>query len=112
MSDDNVTNLPDKRITFDLDAEEREDAPEVFVANVNGRAISMQDPEELDWKDLLDITQPVDFIKYAVAEEDRQYIFAQKIKSWKLNRLMERYMDHYGLKEKLAEADRRQKFGY
>lgn len=106
MSDSNVTQLP-TNITFNLDEQERETKVEPFVALVGGRSITMTDPEELDWEDLLMIEGPYDFLTYSCSPEDKRYILAQKMPGWKFGKLIAAYQQHYGFDEKLAEARRR-----
>lgn len=103
----NVTDLP-QNVDLDLDAAERprESVKEPFTVRLGGKVISMTDPEELDWQDLLEIEDPTDFLRFCVSDEDRAHIRKQKLEGWKLGRLMEAYMSHYGLDEKLADAQR------
>ena len=108
---DNVTALPTK-ITFDLDSEEKDDVKEPFVAQVGGRPLTFADPEDLDWQDLLDIEQPTDFIRYTLSDEDRQHLFSQALPGWKLGKLMETYMKHYGLDKKMQQFQREQRRGF
>lgn len=108
----NVSNLPATGIIFDLDAEERDDVKEPFVANIGGRAITMTDPEDIDWQDLLDIENPVAFLRFCVSDDDRDHIFEQSMPGWKLGRLMDAYMKHYGVDKKMREFERAQKRGF
>ncbi len=111
MSDDsNISTLP-VDVDFDLDAAERpeKDVKEPFKVRVGGRVVVFGDPEEVDWKDLLDIESPVDFLRHSVSESDRIHIIGQDMPGWKLAQLMERYQQHYGFEDKVAEARRRAK---
>jgi hypothetical protein len=87
-------------ITLNLDAIEREKTYEPFVVGIGGRSVTMTDPAEIDWKDLAEIDQPVQFFKYACDKETRDYLLTQKIPGWKLGKLIEAYMAHYGLENK------------
>ena len=80
-----------------------------FVAVLAGREIVFSDPAELDWQDLLEIGDPVDFLRYVVSKEDREFIHKQKLAAFKFNRLMEAFMTYYELDEKLEQARREQR---
>lgn len=107
-----VTNLPDKSISFDLDAEERDpkDVKEPFIARVQGRAVTMIDPEEIDWQDLLEITKPTDFLRYALTPEDRAYVSGLEMPAWKLGKLISAYSDYYGIEERVERLQRQARF--
>lgn len=103
----NVSNLP-VDVDFDLDAEER-DPSEIkppFRTNVGGRVITMTDPAEIDWQDLMEIGDPAMFLRYAMSKEDREHVAGLRIPGWKLGLLVEKYQKHYGLDEQLAKARR------
>ena len=108
MTDSNVTSLP-VDVDFDLDAAQRpvNDVKPPFKSRIGGRVVEFSDPEELDWKDLLDIEDPVGFLRYSVSEDDRIHIVGQKMPGWKLGQLMEAYQQHYGFEDKIAEAKRK-----
>lgn len=105
MSDDNVTPLP-QNIVFNLDEQERAAAPEIFSTLVGGKRITMTDPEDLDWEDLLAIETPYDFLTYSCSPEDRRHILSLKLPGWKFSKLIEAYKQHYGFDEKIAAARR------
>lgn len=113
MTDKNVTQLPDRSITLDLDTAERpqKDIKPDFVVNVEGRKIKIEDPETLDWRDLLTIERPLDLVRVAMSSEDRSYLLGLNLPGWKLNRLFDAYDVHYGLSDKMAEAQRRARLG-
>lgn len=111
--DDNVRQLPNNAVIFDLDVEVKEDPKPPFVANISGRAIQMTDPEDIDWQDLVDIgDNPVMFLRFCVTPEDRDYIFGLSMPGWKLGRLMENYQKHYGIDEKMRKFEREQRRGF
>lgn len=93
---DNVTALPEK-VHLNLDTLERERTYTTFTPVVNGRAIHMTDPFELDWRDLMSIEDPSQFLRYAISEEDRSWLREQAIPGWKFAKLVEGYVRHYGL---------------
>lgn len=106
---DNVTPLPGN-ITLDLDSIERDpkDTRPPFVVNVGGREVTFADPEEIDWQDLYDVADPYGLLRVAVTPEDRSHILAQKMPTFKFEKLMQAYNQHFGLEDKIAEARRRQ----
>jgi hypothetical protein len=108
MSDNNVAPF-EQPVDFDLDAAQRppERVKPLFKARIGGRVVEFADPETLDWKDLLDIEEPVGFLRYSVSEADRMHIIGLKMEAWRLGDLMEAYQNHYGFEDKLAEARRR-----
>lgn len=110
MSDDNVRALPGN-ISLDLDTLEREDARPPFVVKVEGREITLGDPEDIDWQDLVEIESPAEFIRFCATKEDRDFLLSQKVPGWKFSKLMEAYQQHYGIDEKLADARRRERRG-
>jgi len=113
MSDSNVRELP-SNITLDLDAEQRPES-EVkppFAVKINDRVITMEDPANLDWRDLILLDDPTQFLRLALSPEDRKYLLNQdNVPGWKFNRFMEAYYAHYELDEKVAKARRQQALG-
>lgn len=104
----NVTNLPEN-VSFNLDAIERpeNEVKEPFTVRVADRVITMKDPAEFDWRDLIDITHPDDFLVHCLEDDDRYFLQDQKIPAWKFNDLLEAYMRHYGIDPKKFAAGRR-----
>lgn len=99
-------------VDFDLDAATREHDEVIrpFAVNFRGKVITMTDPAEIDWQDLLTIHNPADFLRHCVSEEDRRHIRKQRgVEGWRFGELMDAYMTHYKLEEKLrrAQADAR-----
>ena len=86
-------------VAFDLDALERESTTTPFVAKVNGDVVNFADPQELDWQVLtnMDPRNPRSFLRSVIAPDDQDAFFAAKIPGWKMNKLMESYLEHYGL---------------
>jgi len=108
-----MSNTP-QQITFDLDAQTRapEDVKEPFVVNVRGRAITMTDPENFDWQDLLLIQNPNDFLRFCISDDDRIYLRGltgeHKIEGWRFGKLMEAYQRHYELDKKAEQYQQMQ----
>lgn len=105
-------NLPEN-VNLNLDAVERpaEDRVDPFKVVVGGRVITMTDPEEIDWQDLLTIEDPIQFLEFCVSEEDRDYLAEQKIPGWKFGHLIQGYQKHFKIDKKIAQAQREQARG-
>lgn len=91
---------PDKPtpISLDLDALDREGAPEPFVIKHGGKRIVMIDPHELDWRDLMDaLTQPRKFFDICMSPSDAKKFAETKLPGYKLQALMNGYMEHHGI---------------
>lgn len=84
---------------FDLDALEREGTKDSFVVKVGGKSVTFRDPQDLDWQDVseLNADNPVDFVHAVVAKDDADHFFSCEVPAWKLNKLFEAYLDHYGI---------------
>lgn len=109
---DNVSQLPgDVSIDLDLDNAQRDPAEVVppFRTRVGGKAITMIDPSDFDWQDLLDIQNPQDFLRYCLSDEDREHLSNQSMPGWKLNLLMDSYMKHFKLDKRLQQAQREER---
>lgn len=107
MTDDsNVTQLPEQGLAIDLDAATRDDEKPPFKAKVGGRIITMVDPQNIDWRDLLTMSDPREFLRLSVSEEDRKFLNQQAMEGWRFGKLMEAFYLHYDLEE-LAEKARR-----
>lgn len=110
MTDSNVHDLPG-RISLDLDhaARPEGDVKPPFVVVVNGREIRMEDPADLDWRDLVLLESPTEFLRLSLSSEDRKFLLEQSLPGWKFNQLMEAYYSHYDLDEKVRAAQRQQR---
>lgn len=104
----NVINLPEPGVILDLDAEVRDpkDVKPPFIAKVGDKNIVLEDPSEIDWRDLAAVNIPADLLRVAMTREDRQYLSDQALPAWKFNKLMEAYYTHYDLEEKIRNAKR------
>lgn len=99
-----AANSPDKiHFSVDLaDAERVEESKqrEPFRAEIAGRVIVMTDAADLDWKVLLNIEHPVEFLRHCINDEDRDWLREQNIKGAVFNKMIEAYQRHYGLGER------------
>lgn len=102
----NVTRLPSKGIAINLDTVEKDekDVFEPFVAVFEGREMTFIDPTEMDYRDLAAIVDPVDFARYAISPDDRQYLASKTVPGWKFGKLFEAYNEHFGLERRVQEA--------
>ena len=87
------------RIDFDLDNVERESKTKPFTFNWKGRAISLSDPAELDYRELLEIDNPLGFLRYTASKEDRDFLASDEgqMEGWRMGKLIEAYYKHFGL---------------
>lgn len=113
MTDDNVSRLPQPGVILDLDAVERDakDVKPPFVVSVEGKQVTLQDPTEIDWRDLAAVEIPADLLRVAMSNEDRNYLSGLALPTWKFNKLMEAYYTHYDLEDKIRNARRQAQFG-
>lgn len=102
-----MTDQLPENVVLDLDSVEREEKFDPFTVRIAGRTITMTDPAEIDWQDLLALETPVDFLRFCMSADDRDFLAEQRIPGWKLGRLMEAYQRHYKLEEQIAAARRR-----
>lgn len=83
---------------LDLDKLEREGTPAPFDFILNERRYIMSDPQEVDWQDLMAaFSNPHMFFRLVLPPEDRSTFFDQRLPSWKMNKLVASYQDHYGI---------------
>jgi hypothetical protein len=108
--DDNVRELP-QQVDFDLDSYER--APEDIIAplsiKLGDRVIVLTNPDEIDWRDLVDMTNPIQFLTYSLSPEDRRHVMSLNLPAHKLGKLMEVYQDHFKIEDKVAAFKRSQR---
>lgn len=97
------------KIHLNLDEVTRGDSFEMFAVNVNGRRIEISDPAELDYQDLLECETPVEFFRFCMSADDREFLSKQRIPGWRLGKLLEGYLDHYKAQER---TDNRKKLGF
>jgi hypothetical protein len=95
MSDDNVRSL-NQKVHSNLDEMER-DSKAPFAAVLAGKRFTMKDPAEIDFKDLLQIEHPANFLKYALDEDAKKIMAEEHVPGWKFNKLIEDYMKYYDL---------------
>lgn len=108
-----VVKMPDASVILDLDNEERpeEEVKPPFVVNVGGKKITFTDPAEIEWRALASVVIPGDLIRISLSKEDRDHLKGLALSSWKFNKLMKGYYDHYDLEDKIAEAKRQEAIG-
>lgn len=85
-------------VSIDLDALEREGAALPFDFVLGGRRYLMSDPKEVDWQDLISaMANPLMFFRLVLPPEDRSEFFTTKLATWKMDKLINAYLEHYGL---------------
>ncbi len=83
---------------LDLDALEREGAPDPFDFVLEGKRYIMSDPKSVDWQDLLAaMSNPVMFFRLVLPADDQALFFQTRLSAWKMQKLMEAYQTHYGM---------------
>ena len=101
-----ISNLPDPGVVLDLDNAERDDTKPPYVVTVAGRNITFADPSDVWWEELADVAHPNDLLRLALSKEDRQHIREAKLPTWKFQKVMKGYYEHYDLEDKIREAKR------
>ncbi len=100
-------------VHFNLDTEERGEEFEVFATVIRERRIEISDPAEIDFKDLLSIDNPMQFFRFCMKQEDRDFLAEQNLKGWELGRLLDRFLTHYKATERIDERlENRKKLGF
>ena len=91
------------KVHFNLDTVERrpEETFDVFATVIEGRRIEITDPAEIDYQDLLGCDSPLEFLRFTMTEEDREYLRSTRIKGWRLGKLIEAYLAHYKAEERM-----------
>lgn len=84
---------------LNLDTLEREGGTKPpFEFTLRGQDYVLSDPQDVDWQDLLvAMNNPIAFFRYVLPEVDQTSFFAGKLETWKLNVLMSKYQEHFGL---------------
>lgn len=89
---------PDISVDLSLDDLEKENPRQPYRTKLRGRVITLNDPQDIDWLILMDIEDdPTQFVTNCMSEEDAEFFMEEPLESWKVNRLMEAFMRHYGL---------------
>lgn len=99
------------KVHFVVDDAKRDEVFEPFVADIRGRQVILGDPAEIAYQDLLSCETPMEFWKFTVSEDDRDYIAATRMESWRLGALLKAYLEHYRAAERVDE-DVRRKLGF
>jgi hypothetical protein len=95
MADDNVRTL-NQRVNTNLDELERDSKPK-FAFVLAGNRVEMLDPAEIDFKDLMTIEHPANFLKFALTDDAKKVLSENKLEGWKFNQLIKDYMEYYDL---------------
>ena len=91
---------PTSKVSLDLDALEREGAPEPFSIRLAGRVYAFADAMEIGWQEMMAAFQdPRRFFRLTLSDEDAKEFFAADLPSWKLRKLMDSYREHHGMVE-------------
>lgn len=111
MSDENVSNLPVGDVDFDFDTIEQDpkDVKPPFRATIAGRLLTATSPDDMDWQDTVLIENPVEILEFVMSKEDRRHLKDQNVPNWKLAKFMEAYSIHFGLDDRMRQAQREQR---
>lgn len=86
------------KVTLDLDALDRENAPEPFSIRHGDRVYTFTDAMEIDWQKLmLALQNPHQFFRLTLSEADAKAFFAAPLPTYKMRALMNRYREHHGM---------------
>lgn len=94
----------------DLDEYERPDKPGPLPIKIGGRTYQAVDPEELDFRELLEFLEAfnkgnsIKAVYVMIPEEDQEAFFKNKLPPYKLEKMATSYIEHYGLQSS-GEAD-------
>lgn len=91
---------PDKPapVAMNLDTLDREARPEPFAVVHGGRHYEFVDPQDIDWRDLIQVLQrPAVFFEKCLSPEDSPEFEKTPMPGWKLNALISKYLEHYGV---------------
>lgn len=92
-------------VSLNLDTLEREGSVEAFSVVLGGRPYNFLDPQDIDWQQLMQaMLDPMLFFRLCLSEKDSKAFLAQHLPAWKMTRLMDEYMRHFGLPS-APEAD-------
>ncbi len=89
-------------VDLNLDEIEREQSeikgPFSFVCD--GKRFMLSDPADLDWRQLLEIDDPIAFFRYCMPADQKEDFKALNVPGWKLGKIIEGFQKHYGLGDK------------
>ena len=71
-----------------------------FAFAVDGHRFVLNDPADLDWKQLLEIDDPIAFFRYCMPQDQKDVFKSLNIPGWKLGKIIEGFQKHYGLGDK------------
>jgi hypothetical protein len=74
--------------------------------DLDERDIVFKDPGTLTWQQLMEVDNPIMFLRYVVSEEDRDYLAQYPMEGWQFGELMKRFYKHYKLDLSAARAGR------
>lgn len=72
------------------------------------RRIVLTDPANVDYRKLLEVETPLQFLRFTAQQEDRDFLASPEgsMEGWRLNLMMEGYYKHFGMDKE------RQKLGF
>jgi hypothetical protein len=105
-----VSSLPEN-FDFDLDSWEPDaaDLKDPLKVKLGGKIVTFVDPRDKPWTELVNLDNPVQFIRVCTSKEDREHIMEQGFSTRKLDALMRKFMEHFEVDEAIAEAQKRER---
>jgi len=89
---------PKPKALFSLDDLENEKTAEPFIFDYQGATFELLDPQDLDWQDLMVAQEnPRLMIHIIMPEEQRPIFLEKKLPMRKLEALLKRWQQHFGL---------------
>lgn len=98
-----VADSPDP-VSLNLDTYESEDPTTPFVVVVGGKRLTFNDPMEISWQELVELNDPEEFARLCLNEKDREHFLEYPLSGRKMNVLMTRFREHFGLTRNPGEA--------
>jgi hypothetical protein len=94
-------------LVLELDALDRERPDQPFTARVAGQVVAFRAAQDLTWRDLIDgLRNFIGFVTWIAPGDEASTSLLSSIPVWKMQGLMTRYRQHYGLPEN-ARGDQR-----
>jgi hypothetical protein len=93
---------PEDYVDLNLDEIEREqsEVKAPFAFTLEGHRFTLTDPADLDWKQLLEIDDPIAFFRYCMPQDQKDTFKALEVPGWKLGKIIEAFQKHFGLGSK------------
>ncbi len=97
-----MSEYSSEHVDLNLDEIEREksEVKAEYAFVLEGERFVLTDPADLDWKQLLEIDDPIAFFRYCMPAEQKDSFKSKNVPGWKLGKIIEGFQKHYGLGDK------------